>query len=234
MLSRRDFIKMLGGLGAAILPPFHRWFSTPDQQTELVDERLLSSGEVYEGFLLLSEDEPVPGFVKKPTVGPPIVCGVESKREGQGINAVLQFFENVEELRKRINFPIYLLSTFPDRFYSAGGYLLCHDTGRVYGVSLGYHSVDPTNVFIESTISLWAQPHFSRPFPLWSSEPLEPDGPGIVLEKVDFLPVSGIMVTTPLGYVFHWIERDILYMLMAEHNPTFEEARALVESLLLV
>jgi len=234
MLNRRDFIKALGVLGAAILNPFHRWFRVQDVQAAPVVDSSLSSAEVYAGFILLTEDEPVPEFVRKPAVGPPIVCGVESGKGGPKINAVLQSFDTLEQIKERINFPIYTLNKLPDQFHPAGGYILGYDTGQIYGVSLGYQAVDTTSGLIESTISLWAEPHFPRPFPLWSTEPVEPGGPAIVLEKVDFLPSPGIMVATPLGYVFHWIERDIFYMLIAEHHPTFDEAQALAKSLVLV
>lgn len=163
MLSRRDFIKALGVLGAVILTPFHRLTRTQEVQAAPAADNSLLLGEVYAGFLLLSEDTPVPGFVRKPTVGPPIVCGVETGKGGPKINAMLQSFDTLKELRKRINFPIYTLSSLPDQFHPAGGYLLGYDTGQIYGVSLGYQAVDTTNRFVESTISLWAQPHFSRP-----------------------------------------------------------------------
>ncbi|NBD35313.1 MAG: hypothetical protein GVY30_04865 [Chloroflexi bacterium] len=83
-------------------------------------------------------------------------------------------------------------------------------------------------------MSIWSQSDFPRPFPLWSSDPVEPGGPAVVLEKVDFLPSPGIMVTTRRGYVFHWIENDVLYTLITEFDPSREEAFALVPSLALV
>lgn len=102
-----------------------------------------------------------------------------------------------------------------------------YETGEVFAASVNFGSFDE-NGGSKGTVSISAQPDFPKPFPLWSSDPVELGGPAVILEKVDFLPLSGIMIATQTGYVFHWIEEDIFYTMMAEYNPSREEAQALV------
>lgn len=60
MIKRRDFLKMIGGIGAYVLMPFskiaHLFPSTYFQQN-------LEKWELYEGFLFLELDAPKPDFV---------------------------------------------------------------------------------------------------------------------------------------------------------------------------
>jgi hypothetical protein len=87
-------------------------------------------------------------------------------------------------------------------------------------------------------ISLWAQPEFPRPYPIWpvpasvyseEGEPLYIFPP----EKIEFTPAPGILLPADEGHILHWIKGDILYTLVVEHDPlreaTVDIARSLVE-----
>jgi len=82
-----------------------------------------------------------------------------------------------------------------------------------------------------TSLTVAAQCVFPTPFPLWWSEPVEPGGPVVVLEKVSFLPWPGIMVATAMGYAFHWIKDSVLYTLLAEYGPSRADAIALAGGL---
>jgi hypothetical protein len=75
------------------------------------------------------------------------------------------------------------------------------------------------------------QTDFPYPVPIWENEPVEPDGPGVLPEKVDFLPVPGVMVKTQSGYVFHWIENDILHTIVFESEDIALDGRSAFEQL---
>lgn len=109
--------------------------------------------------------------------------------------------------------------------------MLKHDTGELFSVSLGYQTYNQEDEQWQTTLSVWAEPDFPRPFPLYSSEPLEAGIPATILEKVDFLPAPGIMVATATGYACHWIKDGILYFIIADNNQTRSNIQELVDNL---
>jgi len=135
------------------------------------------------------------------------------------------------DLAKEVDFPVYTFSKLPEGLRPIGANLIRHKTGEVFATSVDFQSYNKETDGWETRVSIWAQPDFPRPFPLWSSDSVEPGGLAVVLEKVDFLPSPGIMVATQQGYVFHWIEKDVLYTLIAEADLSHEDALALVLSL---
>lgn len=229
MRSRRQFIKAMGVLGGAILAPF-RWVGRAQAST-FQDTPLPLGAELYEGFVLLPEGAPLPDLVQPPQYGPPIVCGVGQKAEISERAGVTQVFNAAEELANACSFPVYKLSHVPDGLRVIGGSLLRHTHGAVYGGSIGYETLDANTGIWETTVTIGAQPDFARPFPLWSSLSTEHKDRAIVLEKVDYLPSAGIKVETRRGYVFLWIEDNILYTLVVEHSKGLEAAQRLISSL---
>lgn len=113
----------------------------------------------------------------------------------------------------------------------AGAKLIRHETGEVFAAVVDFQSQNRRSRDLETTVSIWAQPEFPRPFPLWSSDPVEPGGPAVILEKVSFLPSPGVMVATPQGAVFHWIKDDILCTLIAELGLSHQETLTLASLL---
>jgi hypothetical protein len=228
MWSRRKFIRALGILGGAMLSPLYRFEGSRSYAQSP------STGELYAGFLLLPEGAPVPASVKYPELGIPIVCGVGAGRGGPEPTAASKRLETAEGLAKEVQFPIYTLGDLPDGLRPAGASLIKHKSGDIFAASVNFELHNAKTDSWETTVSIWVYPDFPRPFPLWSSNPVELGGPAITLEKVDFLPSSGIVTAARRGYVFHWIRNNVFYTLMAENDLSRQEAFALATSLTLV
>ena len=113
----------------------------------------------------------------------------------------------------------------------AGANLIRYKTGGVFAAVVDFQSQNGSSRDWETTVSIWAQPEFPRPFPLWSSDPVEPGGPAVILEKVGFLPSPGVMVATQQGVALHWIKNDVFYTLIAELGLSREETLALASLL---
>lgn len=250
MLTRRNFLKFLIGIGSAILLPprigIRRAESSNRHPFGDGPDTLLSTtsslGESYAGFLLLPDRAITPSSVKYPKRGIPTFCGVGVGRGGPAPTAVSRSFRAVGEIASEVSFPLYTFSKLPENLRPADAHLIAHDTGEVFAVLADFEAYNKHSGNWETTVSIWAHPEFPRPFPLWSSEPVEPDGPAVVPEKVNFLPSPGVMVTTQQGAVFHWIRNDVLYTLIAELglsrdddvlSPSYDEALSLVSLLVL-
>lgn len=233
MFTRRDFIKVMGWLGGIILTPLgrlRRWESTDLARADAPPE-----GELYAGFLLLPEGTPIPPMVSPSELGVPIMCGVGVGRGGPHPTAVTKYMNTHHDLAQEVSFPVYTFYKLPGHLRAAGAHLIKHETGEVFSAAVNFDSYNlEAREWEEGTVSISADPDFPRPFPLWSSNPVEPGGPATTLEKVDFLPAPGIMVVTQDGYVFHWIENEILFTMVMEHTPSLEEARSLARSLVMV
>jgi hypothetical protein len=228
MWSRRQFIKTLGVLGGAVAAPFHWLGRARAAAAPQVD--LPPGAELYGGFLLLPEGALVPAFVQQPKLPPPNMCGV-----GEGKpNAVTRPFATAADLAKEVDFPVYTLGEMPNGLRPGSAFLITHNTGEVYGVSLGFETYNPNSAHWECAVSLWIQPDFPKPYPLWPSGPVEAGGSAVVLEKVDLLPAAGIRVATPAGYVYHWITREVFYTLAINLGLSSRYFQSAVASLILV
>lgn len=205
---------------------------TPSQQVasnRMVQEP--NEGEIWEGFLLLPEGASVPKFVIYPELGIPIVCGVGVAQGGAIPTAVSEIFNSVEALAQVVNFPVYTLDHLPEGLRVGNVHLIKHRTGEIFAAFVAFHSYNKTTNNWETIVSIWAHPEFPRPFPLWSSNPVEPDGPAVRPMKVDFLPSPGVEVTTQAGYVYHWIRQEVLYTLTVEPSPNEKWARNIASAL---
>lgn len=242
MVTRRDFVKALAVVGGgALLISLDRleWLESVEQLPKGSSLRSLSFqepsvGELYGGFLLLPDGAPVPPIVKYPARGIPIVCGAGVGRGGPNPTAVSKELDTATDLANEVDFPVYTLEERAKELRPSGAKLIKYETGEIFAAAVDFQSYSKQAARWETTASIWAQPDFPRPFPLWASDPVEPGGPAVVLEKMDVLPSLGIMVATRRGYVFHWIRQDILYALVAEPASSYQEALALVSSLALV
>jgi hypothetical protein len=224
MFSRREFVKGLGAITGVLLAPF-------DRLTEGSTGLLLNSStssELFNGFILLSEDAPLPEFITPPRLGVPIICGVGTGRGGTSAKAVRERTLGLAQLRQRVPFKVYSFRNLPEEFGLTHTLVLRHETGVVYDSRLGKRTGLDSQ---RRTIRLLAKPEFLRPYPLRSSKPREPGGPTVTLQKVDFLPTPGVMILTQEGYIFHWIENDILYTLYANLPEPLPQVQALLSQL---
>ncbi len=222
MLSRRSLLKTLAAVGSALLLPVDKLAKL--RSPFPAQPEAPSEGDLYAGFLLLPSGAAVPSFVKYPVPGIPRVGDPNP-------TAVTRFFDTPLALAKATRFAVYSPSRLPAGFRAGSAYLVEHDTGEAFGAGVGFEWYNGVANTWECTLSIWAQPAFPRPYPLWSSDPGEPGAPAVVLERVTFLPSPGIMVSTPVGYAFHWIWEGVLYTMRAEYGPSREEAIDLASSL---
>lgn len=229
--SRRHFLKgAVGGLGGVIVAHVAGFFPEIEPLLAQSSREVVpvahssgqedSVGESFAGFFLLPEGAPIPSFIQESKRGIPVVCGIGADKGGAVATAITEAFSNVEDLKNVIDFPIYVLQPISENFQFLEASVLKHETGEVFSVSVSFQTYNSETDQWQSTISVWAEPDFPRPFPLYFNEPIEADVPAIVLEKVDFLPSPGIMVATATGHVCHWIENGILYFLIAENSPS--------------
>lgn len=118
--SRRHFLKgAVGGLGGMIAARVAGFF--PEAQPLLAQavrdtvpssrpiSREIDVGESFAGFFLLPEGAPVPNFVQPSKRGIPAVCGIGADSGGAIATAISETYDSVEELKKVIDFPIYIL-----------------------------------------------------------------------------------------------------------------------------
>ncbi|MEW6233180.1 MAG: hypothetical protein AB1566_12815 [Chloroflexota bacterium] len=235
-LGRRRLLQRSGALLASLvlLGWPKSWQVGPGLGDNASSSSGTSGGEPYAGFLLLPEGAPVPPFVHYPERGIPIMCGVGVGRGGPVPTAVTRNLNTPADLAREVHFPVYTLSLVPAGLRFTGAYLIQYMSGDIFAAWVNFASYNAATGHWEGTVSISAQPDFPRPFPIWSSQAVEPGGTVVALEKVDLLPSPGLMVATRRGYVFHWIQNDVLCALMAEHSQSREEARALVASLVRV
>ncbi|MCL4261041.1 MAG: hypothetical protein KJZ52_10485, partial [Anaerolineales bacterium] len=118
MLNRRDFIKMVGAFSFVLTP-----LNTLIRKTQGIDS---SDGELYEGFVLLDQDAPIPSFVQ---VAPcPILCNVDESTllnpELDAYKGDISWFDSIENLRNNIDFRIFVLGSLPHKMTFLHGYVL--------------------------------------------------------------------------------------------------------------
>lgn len=173
----------------------------------------------------------MPAFVKPARLQPIGECGMVEGNAPPEQKVVVEYFDDLAILRDRVDIPLYTISTLPTGMRWGRAYIARNVISDVYGVSVFFQTYDSANNLWATAISLWIQSDYPRPFPLWSSTPVEPGGPFVAWQKADYLPSPGIKVTTPLGFVCHWIETDVLFTLIAEPSPTGQDAQALISLL---
>jgi hypothetical protein len=216
MISRRDFIKLLGLAGAVVLTPL-RVLGHLGQRDYLQEREL--TGELYGGFLLLEEGTEIPEFVQHPKIPLPNGCGVGVNQKNAKPSAISQFFETPGDLANRTLFRIYMPRKMPDGLRYGKAYTLSNNNDSPYEAFLAYESYNSEAQLWETTVAFSIQLHYPKPLPLWLIDPVEDDIPGISYDKVDFLPNPGLRMITRRGFTYYWIESDIFYTLSFEPLP---------------
>lgn len=133
MFTRRDFIKTMSLLSGAVLAPV-RWMGKWAGVEPAGKEERYEGGELYAGFVLLSDGDPVPDFVRSPKRKFPILCNVGGNVE---ITGMIEEFNNIEEIISKLKFLVYKLGT---PMTPVGGYVLSHKSGEIFGVEQGIHT----------------------------------------------------------------------------------------------
>jgi len=226
MITRRDFLKIMGMMGMVVIAPVRRLNLFLPQK---IEQEII--GDLYAGFLILPDGAPVPSIVKAPQLGFPNECGVGIISDVPDHSFTTQEFRTLEEFIRDTKLSVYFLEELPKdmRLGSISG--IKPINGNVYLVSLGYEAHLADTDIWQCTIWLLAQMDFPRPVPIWYSNPVEPNGPAVIPEKVDFLPTPGILVKTQNGCVCHWIDNDILFTLVIQDFQEDFDVQAIAKKL---
>lgn len=224
MISRREFIKLAGTLGGLFLVPVGRvgrWFPA-----NAADVGLLSEGELYAGFLLLPEGASLPAFVEP---GQTIALHRPGENPGR-----VELFNTLEEWRNQVTFPLYVPSELPPGFQFSGAGITRHQrSGAIWNAMLSFGNPQSKNDEQISHISLVATLEYPRPVPVWPVH--DPHLPGEVIvnpRKVAWPTTTpGVMLPSAQGNIVQWIDNDIHYMLVAEHDRHYEATEAVAKVL---
>lgn len=223
MLNRRDFIKLIGAFGF-VLTPLNKLLrvSSLGSYGEGSPE-----GELYEGFVLLDLDAPIPFFVG--CAPSPILCQVDEGDEFDpdvvAYRGEVLVFDNIEKLKTSIDFRLFVPGSLPHKMTFLQGYVVRFaGSGEVWEARLDFGFEDNQ----ESLISLSARPIFAQPYPVWPvlAYPKKDAGDFILddeyvvkkPEKVVYTPKRGIMIPTEQGYTLQWIKKNILYTMFMEYD----------------
>ena len=226
MLNRRDFIKLFSVAGSIVLTPI-RGLGQSDRTSEAHSARL--AGELYEGFLLLEEEIPMPEFVQFPT-SIPAGCGVGVDSKQLRPQPIGRFFESPADLAQEMLFRLYLPEKVPDGLRYGKSFAMSNDHGLLYDVSVAFEAYNSSVQLWETVASLSIQLQFPKPLPLYVTQPID-NVPGVTYDKVDFLPSPGLQMVTQTGFVYYWIENEIFYSLILEPCPDETTAREFISLL---
>ncbi len=184
-----------------------------------------SQGELYEGFVLLPEDAPQPDFIQ--CAGTPILGDVTDPNDLASLGETVPF-GSVEDLRKYIPFSTYIPAVLPPNIHFTNAEVIQYaQSGDIFLASINFGTPDQS-----SLISVWAQPEYPRPYPVWPGQmPNGQENIPLPPEKVAFSPKPGLMRRSAPGHVLHWIKEDILYTLVIEHSSNRGEAIKIAKSL---
>lgn len=191
--NRRQFIKgVVGGLGGMIIGHTAKFF--PETQAVWADKGSLSPstiplaqvevGELYEGFLLLPENAPLPNWVQLPLLGAPVVCGGEDAH----MDAVTTTQNSVQGLASASGIAMYELVEIP-YLRSIGGEIVRYSGGEVFSVSLSYESFNAIHNIWHTTLIIWAMPYYPYPYPIRLINSPEVDTFSPLIEKTNFLEI---------------------------------------------
>lgn len=230
-VGRRGFLRgTLGSLGATIAARAGWLFpESRDVLTRARDATVSQppvEGEIYEGFLLLPEEAPMPDFVQ--CAPAPILCQVDEHHDPALIGEVVSF-NNLNDFKGSILFKTYIPQALPfDVQFLNASLIRFAQLGDIFMAITNFGVKDS----IQPLVSVWAQLKFPRPYPVWPVRLAysHDDGPKYP-QKVTFLPSPGIMRPSVPGHMLNWIESDILYTLVVEHRPEREAAVNLAQSL---
>jgi hypothetical protein len=230
MFNRRDFIKFMSLMGGVVLNPFQRFGNWSGLAADMIEETFV--GELYGGFVLLPDGVPLPYFVEPSLYGGIFECGV-----GIGIDAVdnwprfiINKFANETDMKNSVGFPLYSIDYLTHGIRLANVYSVLTNKGELLSITLCYESYDSKLKLSSTTVSLAMYLDFMRPFPLYYSKTNNQYEPARIFEEVNILSNIGFREATMEGFVYYWIDREILYVLTVEPS-TQEFSQEIIGSL---
>lgn len=236
--DRRHFLKTtLATLGSIFLGYAGKLFPKSQQASAHTDRvelqqveqphMELQERELYEGFLFLPEESLIPYFVRQ--ARGIMLCQTSNYDDPTLAGETIQF-NNIEELKNLVSFPLFTLNTLPLEIEFIGAdvtrFVQSHE---IWKASINFG----TGNDYSQLISIHARPEFHKPFPVWPVRlPFAHDDGPINPEKISVSQKPMVLLPSISGHLFQWIEHDILYSLVVEHDKSRETAIALAESLI--
>jgi hypothetical protein len=224
--GRRDFLRRATGALAGWIAlrglgrPVPAAAASPTPPTD-------SEGELWEGFLLLPPGTPIPRWVQHTPA--PILCQTADPQAEAELRGDTHPMEPLEAWLPRPNFPLYShwpTPPPPGLEFQGAWATVFRKSGAIFSVSLAFG--EPGG---EPRVRLVAQPFYPRPYPVWPVyRPERPEEP-IFPEKVSFTPRPGLRLPSAQGHLVLWIQQNVLYLLIGEHDSKLESIIKLSKSL---
>ncbi len=224
--SRREFLRQaslsFGGLTLLFGWPASRMFTKEIYRREADDQELtfsVFSPEMYEGFVILSEVEaPIPAFVKRP----------QPHRQDETYTVS---YDSIDELRKFVPFPLYILSESPYAGqFLEGSIVFSIKTQQVLYVYCVYGLPNNTEERREIKARVIALREYFQPFPIWPSQIAGADIVTVPV-RVEYTPSPGILLSSLVGHQLHWIQDGIAYSLLIEEGLDHTKVERMTRSL---
>lgn len=231
--NRRQFLKnTLSAFGVIFLGRIHKSFPQYTQIFAHADEQMhlrLQESEFYEGFLILPEEAPIPDFVQR---GRGInLCQADVLDDPALVGETVKF-SSPEEMQDFVSFPLFTLNELPIGIEFVSAYVDRYvQSSEIWRASVYFGAGSDYS----QLISIHARPEYHRPFPVWPVRyPDAHDVGAISPEKISTSQRSIVLLPSVSGNLLQWIEQDILYSLVVEHDKSREVALAVLDSLIQV
>ncbi len=187
-----------------------------------------SHGELYAGFILLNDTDPIPSCVQ-PGPLPPAICSNFDTSGQTPLPGRQESFATSAALAAAAGYPIYTLDPAPNGLTESDRSLFLLPDGTPFAAVIGFATATSMR------IRVWSYGEYPQPRPLRSLSPdSEDDWPAITLEKAAFLPQAGIFIDSGEDFVSNWIESEVHYQMLDSHSASRTSAIALAATLLQV
>ena len=126
MIKRRDFLKMVGSMGAFVALPLSKVLHIFPL---IVGKDYPESWELFGGFLLLELDAPIPDFVigaKGPILGELTEKDKTDPTVSQYLGKNIQY-DGIKQLRENVNFPLFIPNPIPVDLKFKDAYITCFE-----------------------------------------------------------------------------------------------------------
>lgn len=237
--TRRRLLQLMAVGGAAIATPLGAV-----SEVFRAHAQSCSHGELYAGFILLGQNDPLPSCVQPPQLQAPSMCGIgEPGEPWSAPTAVTEELGTASALAAIADYAVYELGALPNGLVLDGVALVKQPTGEHYEATLRYRAYDPALGDWFTAVSVTANPDTHEPYPLWTHAPEQEGDEDVTLIKVNYTPKPGIFVAMPgqvtdqcdmCDYKFTWVDDGVLYTLSDQYSQSFAAAVALASSVVLV
>lgn len=231
--QRRNFLKLIGAAaaGAPLVAVAGTTLGEPGPALNPDPPQPgLRPYELFHGFLLIDDKQPIPEFVQAGALEQSLGCGLGGDTRRRK-TTFTEMFGSPEALAAELTFTMYGFQRLPFDVRVGACSLRRHQSGRIMHANIAYQQFDLELGDWVTSLSVFAQTSYARPYPIVSSPPLEPGEPGVIPAKTDILPGPGLHISTGSGDSYHWIDADVLYHIDIQNNDSLPAADELIAKL---